>query len=75
MSGMRIVIVTEDPPVGERDYAPKEFSNKRQIMTVLSILSDTMTAIVKEGGVRELKYAGRAIRTVTITQEKGEQKS
>ena len=66
---MKIIVVTEDPPVGERDYAPKEFAAVRQIHTVLSILTDAMQNIVKDGGKKKLMYAGRVVRSVTITQE------
>jgi hypothetical protein len=69
---IRVVIVTEDPPAGEKDYAPKEFTAKRQVATVLGILSDAMGKIVSDGGKKVLQYAGRDIISVTITQEKGE---
>jgi hypothetical protein len=65
---IRLVIETEPPPDGGRDFAPKEFDGFKAISNVLEIFVTALRRDPNPGG--RLMWCGRPILNVQITQER-----
>lgn len=71
--GMKVIIVTEEPPPGALDCAPKEFTEKVEIGNALSLLAHALHRETPHdfNGPADLKWFGRKIMSLTLTQDVG----